>query len=203
MKRLLHLQIPHRADKLRTVVDHSSSYSSIISSGHSRLFSTTSVVPEMPTSKGNMPQEMSSFITRAKSFGANALLGKLLTSPRFDRVLKGLEVTRVDVEKGEIDAVFEVTEQWSNVYNTCHGGAIATLVDVVGSMALLAKDPTRAGVSIELSVSYLSAAKAGEKVMCTAKALRVGKKLGFSSVELRLVSNNQLIATGKHTKAYA
>lgn len=202
MKRLLQLHIPHRTDKLRTAVEHNSFYSSMISSGHCRLFSTTSV-PEMPTSKGDMPEEMSSFITRAKSFGANALLGKLLTSPRFDRVLKGLEVTRVDVEKGEIDAVFEVTEQWSNVYNTCHGGAIATLVDVVGSMALLAKDPTRAGVSIELSVSYLSAAKAGEKVLCTAKALRVGKKLGFSSVELRLVSNNQLIATGKHTKAYA
>ena len=159
-------------------------------------------LPELPTSKGIMSLEMTSFITRVKSFGANALLGKLLTSPRFDRVLSGLEVTRVDVEKGEIDAVFEVTEPWTNVYNSCHGGAIATLVDVVGSMALLSKDPKRAGVSIELSVSYLSAAKAGEKVAVTAKALRVGKKLGFSSVELRLADTGKLIATGKHTKSY-
>ena len=137
------------------------------------------------------------------SLGAQALLGRLIASPRFDRVLAGLTVTRVDEQLGEVDTEFVVAEGLQNTYLTLHGGAIATLVDVIGTMALLAKDPTRAGVSVDLSVSYLGAAKAGEMVKCCGRALRVGRKLGFSSVELRRASDGTLLAVGRHTKAYS
>ena len=144
-----------------------------------------------------------SFIARARASGAQALLGRLPTSPRFDRVLRGLRVTRVDEAAGEVEAEFEVEEGLQNAYETLHGGAAATLVDVVGTMALLARDPARAGVSVELSVAYVAAARAGETVRCLGRALKVGRRLGFASVELRRKGDGELVATGRHTKAYA
>ena len=158
--------------------------------------STTSAGPSSPA------LAPTSFIARAKAFGAQALLGRLTASARFDRVLGGLRVTRVDEAAGEVDCEFEVEEGLTNTYATLHGGATATLVDVVGSMALLARDPTRAGVSVDLSVSYIAAARAGETVRCLGRALKVGRRLGFSSVELRRKSDGELLAAGRHTKAY-
>jgi acyl-coenzyme A thioesterase 13 len=148
------------------------------------------------------PTTTTSFIARAKAFGAQALLGRLTATPRFDRVLSSLRVTRVDEAAGEVDCEFEVEEGLQNTYSTLHGGATATLVDVVGSMALLSRDPTRAGVSVDLSVSYLAAARAGDTVRCLGRALKVGRRLGFSSVELRRKADGELLAVGRHTKAY-
>ena len=51
-----------------------------------------------------------------------------------------------------------------NAYNTLHGGAICTIVDVVGTMAILSLDVTKPGVSVDLNVSFVSAAKSGEQV---------------------------------------
>ena len=48
--------------------------------------------------------------------------------------------------------------------NGVAAGAIATLIDVVGTLALLTKDPKRAGVSVEMNISYMSAAKANQVV---------------------------------------
>lgn len=65
---------------------------------------------------------------------------------------------------GEVEAEMEVTKELSNSYGTLHGGASATAIDIVGTMALLSKDPKRPGVSVEINASYTSAAKIGEKV---------------------------------------
>ena len=143
-----------------------------------------------------------SFIQRAKAHGAQALLGALVTTPRFDRVLDGLRVTRIDEAEGVVELEFEVRQLHANTFSTLHGGFTATLVDVIGTIALLTKDPLRAGVSVELSVSYSGAANIGDRLRCTGRALKVGKRLGFSSVELRRVSDGALIAVGRHTKAY-
>jgi acyl-coenzyme A thioesterase 13 len=67
------------------------------------------------------------------------------------------------VELGDGLAVcsLTVTESLANSYGTLHGGAISTIVDVLGTMALLSKDATRAGVSLEMNQSFCSAAKIG------------------------------------------
>ena len=49
------------------------------------------------------------------------------------------------------------------------GGCTATLVDIVGTMALLTLNPNSPGVSVELSTSYLSAAKEGETIVVEGK----------------------------------
>lgn len=142
-----------------------------------------------------------SFIERTKVLGANAMLGLFNMTNRFDSSLEGLEVTRVDTAGGAVHATLRVTERVANGYGTLHGGAAATIVDVVGTMALLALDPLRPGVSVEINVSFVAAAKLGETVHVVGRTLRTGKRLGFTQVDITRASDGALIATGRHTKA--
>ena len=66
-------------------------------------------------------------------------------------------------------------------------------------MAILTLDPLRPGVSVELSCSYLRAARIGARVDITARVLKIGKQLAF--VEVMLESEGKAVASGKHTKA--
>ncbi|KAL6280977.1 hypothetical protein ACE6H2_017858 [Prunus campanulata] len=55
--------------------------------------------------------------------------------------------------------------------NLMHGGATATLVDLIGSTAILTVGTPSFGVSVEINVSYLDSAYPGEEVEVEAKAL--------------------------------
>ena len=59
----------------------------------------------------------------------------------------------------------------------------------------------RAGVSVDLNVTYLAGAKVGDKVRCIGKVLRQGRRLGMTEVFLELADNGKLVARGSHTKA--
>ena len=93
------------------------------------------------------------------------------------------------------------------LWQTLHGGVTATLVDVVGTLALLGRDATRPGVSVEMNQSFCSAAKEGDVVHCEGKVLRYGKTLGFTEVSIRNTNadgtaGGKLIAVGRHTKFF-
>lgn len=153
---------------------------------------------ETVTSKADRVGE--SFIDVAKKHGANALLGYLAnTGSRFDRNMADLKV--VQVGEGMVKCEMPVTEMVQNAYGTLHGGAQATLVDIVGTLALLTVDPTKAGVTVELNCSYASAAKAGDTVTVVGVVLKTGKKLGFTQVDITRNSDGKLVASGRHTKA--
>jgi acyl-coenzyme A thioesterase 13 len=143
---------------------------------------------------------------------------------RFDSKLAGLTITRVG--DGVVEASLTVHEGVANAYGTLHGGAAATLVDVLGTAALLTRDPLRPGVSVELSTTYVSAAKVGARLHIVGRVLRAGKRLGFTAVEIfqepsqepeggaggggeaAVASSSHgghggrtLVASGRHTKA--
>mmetsp|Transcript_59283 Transcript_59283/g.176088 ORF Transcript_59283/g.176088 Transcript_59283/m.176088 type:complete len:161 (+) Transcript_59283:151-633(+) len=125
---------------------------------------------------------------------------------RFDRCLEESMVCTA-VGDGSVECTLEVTESLANNYGTLHGGAISTIVDVVGTLALLSVDPSRAGVSVEMSTSFCSAAKIGESLTLTGRTLRYGKSLGFTEIEVRKAASAEgapptLVATGRHTKMF-
>jgi acyl-coenzyme A thioesterase 13 len=148
--------------------------------GHSHAGSSDSSAAAGGAATPGQPRSQS-FIDRVKAFGANAMLGAFInTGAKFDRVLDGMSVTHMG--DGRVTCELDVREGLHNSYATLHGGAIATLVDVVGTMALLSQDATRAGVSVDLSVTFTAAAKAGEKVRIEGRVLKTGKRLGFTQV---------------------
>lgn len=47
---------------------------------------------------------------------------------------------------------------------------------------------------------FFKAAKKGDTILIDAETIKLGRTLAFLSVEFRNKQNNELIATGKHTK---
>jgi acyl-coenzyme A thioesterase 13 len=62
---------------------------------------------------------------------------------------------------------------------------------------------SKTGVSVDINVSYVGVARAGDTVEIEARADKVGGSLGFTSVKISKVVEGRagpLIATGRHTK---
>ena len=82
-----------------------------------------------------------------------------------------------------------------------HGGAITTLVDIIGAAAVPAAGfPWCSGVSIDINVSCFDAAYVNEEIEIDARVLRVGKAVAVVSVEFRKKKTGQIFAQGRHTK---
>ena len=142
-----------------------------------------------------------SFIERAAVHGARSLIGPFPSYPgRFDQTLRDLKIETMDQDT--VKCSFEVQENLCNGYGTLHGGYIATLVDVVGTLALIAKDKEKAGVSLDLNVSYVSSVNIGDRVSVIGQVLRMGNSYGFVEVVLKKESDGKIIAIGRHTKAF-
>src|SRR6185436_3370512 len=98
----------------------------------------------------------------------------------------GLGARIVSYGEGQARLELDVTEPLQNVNGTLHGGAIATLVDHAGTVAIISADREgRAGVSTDLTVSFLSSAPGGSTVIADARVLKIGKTLAFVSVDVR------------------
>ncbi|XP_021807348.1 acyl-coenzyme A thioesterase 13-like [Prunus avium] len=116
-------------------------------------------------------------------------------------IMKGIQVDLL--EPGCIVCSFKVPPRSLNGGNFMHGGATTTIVDLIGSAAILTIGTPNFGVLVEINVSYLDSAYPGEEVEVEAKALRVGKAVGVANVELRKKKTCKIIAQGRHTKYLA
>ena len=143
-----------------------------------------------------------SFVARAKEANdPKVLLGPFRSTGCFDAALDGMEIIHIGPD-GAV-AEFMVTKANANNFGTLHGGAIALVVDVLGTLALLGRDPSRAGVSVDMNQSFLAAAKIGDRVSASSTVLRYGRSVGFTQIDLRTDGpQGRLIATGRHTKYF-
>jgi len=127
-----------------------------------------------------------SFMARARAENdPSVLLGPFTSAGRFDACLERAGMHCLAIGGGHVVCDLTVNDELSNNYGALHGGAISTIVDVVGTLALLSKDPSRAGVSIEMNQSFCAAAKAGERIALFGSVLRYGRSLGFTEVRIR------------------
>jgi len=112
----------------------------------------------------------------------------------------GLEA--VSITPGRVVARVEVTAGLTNMAGTLHGGAAATLVDNVGTMAIASVDRDRRwGVSTDLNVTWFAPSPLGEHVLVEATVLKSGRSLAFVTVDLRRESDGVLSAQGRMTKS--
>jgi len=85
--------------------------------------------------------------------------------------LKGIYDVRAEV--GRVTCKLPVELRVQNRNGTLHGGCTATIVDVVGTAALLTQIP-RGGVSLNINTNYLSAMPGGGVVLIDAKVRKSG-----------------------------
>ncbi|XP_062870555.1 acyl-coenzyme A thioesterase 13 isoform X1 [Trichomycterus rosablanca] len=122
----------------------------------------------------------------------------MLDSPGFDRVLSKVQL--VSASPGKVVCEMKVEEEHTNRGGTLHGGLTATLVDVISTTALLYTERGAPGVSVDMNITYMNAAKVGEDILITAQVLKQGRSLGFTTVDLTNKATGKLIAQGRHTK---
>ncbi|KAI0843970.1 Thioesterase/thiol ester dehydrase-isomerase [Daldinia vernicosa] len=126
-----------------------------------------------------------------KSFMAESGLEPRLLGPHF-------RVTNAAV--GKVDFELDITKDHTNRLNIIHGGTIASMVDLGGSLAVSSMGLYATGVSTDLNVTYLSGGgKVGDKITATAICDKIGKTLAYTSVTFRN-AKGELAARGSHTK---
>ncbi|MQL71128.1 hypothetical protein Taro_003483 [Colocasia esculenta] len=116
-------------------------------------------------------------------------------------IIKGIQIDHI--EPGRVICSMRVPPRLLNNGNFLHGGATASLVDIIGSSAFLSAGCPTSGVSMEINISYLDAVYANEEIEIEAKVLRAGKAVGVVAVELRKKQTGKIIAQGRHTKYLA
>ena len=102
-------------------------------------------------------------------------------------------------EPGVITCELSVGPLVQNRYKTLHGGCVASIVDVVGTAAILTRSK-KGGVSVSINVTYHSPAPGGQAVRISATAVRVGRTLATAEVDVRLASTGELVGRGTHVK---
>jgi acyl-coenzyme A thioesterase 13 len=96
---------------------------------------------------------------------------------------------------------FRVDHTHLNAGQTLHGGCIATLVDILTSIALRKYHREgKSGVTASLTVECVNAAFEHEDLVVTAYVHKVGKNLGFTSAQLVREADGVVVATGAHVK---
>ncbi|XP_061764513.1 acyl-coenzyme A thioesterase 13 isoform X1 [Nerophis ophidion] len=116
----------------------------------------------------------------------------------FDRVMSKVDV--LAVTPGKVVCELRVEEEHTNRLGTMHGGLTATLVDVISTLAIMNSERGAPGVSVDMNITYMNAAKIGEDVLITAEVLKQGRTLAFATVDLTNKVTGKLIAQGRHTK---
>jgi acyl-coenzyme A thioesterase 13 len=118
------------------------------------------------------------------------------------------ELQWVSAAHGRIVARLRLQPVHLNSKRTLHGSVSATIVDWAGGMAIAATGLAKTGVSTDIHVSYVSAARDGDVIEIEAWVSRVGKSLAYTQVEIRKVGTEPgvkgpVVCTGSHTKYLA
>ena len=88
-----------------------------------------------------------------------------------------------------------------NSAGALHGSVSATIVDWAGGMAIASLGREKTGLSTDMHISFLSAAREGEVIWIKAEAKKLGATLGFTAVEIRKRDENgEVLISGLHTK---
>ncbi|EDX08962.1 acyl-coenzyme A thioesterase 13 [Drosophila simulans] len=115
----------------------------------------------------------------------------------FDRVLRMIKITGGG--DGRAIGEFTVANEHLNRQGTLHGGLTATIVDNCTTYALMSKG-SHPGVTANLNVSYIAAAKPGEIIEIDCNTVRAGKKMAYLDCILRRKSDGKIIAKGGQVK---
>ncbi|KAL4869359.1 HotDog domain-containing protein [Aspergillus spectabilis] len=144
------------------------------------------------------------------------LIGSKMTALRFVRSVwdsfratSGLEPRLLDklrvtaAKPGTVNFELDIQKEHTNRLSILHGGTIASMVDLGGSLAVASRGLFATGVSTDLNVTYLSSGgKVGDKILAEVTCDKFGKTLAYTSIRF-MNSKGDVFARGSHTKYVA
>ncbi|KAL6704342.1 hypothetical protein ACN47E_008298 [Coniothyrium glycines] len=117
------------------------------------------------------------------------------------RLLDGLRIT--SASPGTVHFQLPITKHHTNRLQILHGGTIASMTDLGGSLAVASRGLFATGVSTDLNVTYLSSGgKVGDLVTAEVTCDKFGKTLAYTSIKFKN-SKGEVFARGSHTKYVA
>ncbi|EME77411.1 uncharacterized protein MYCFIDRAFT_146301 [Pseudocercospora fijiensis CIRAD86] len=120
------------------------------------------------------------------------------TSGLEPRLLDNLRITTA--QPGTVTFELDIEQQHTNRLKILHGGTIASMVDLGGSLAVASRGLFATGVSTDLNVTYLnSGGKIGEKIRAEVVCDKFGKTLAYTSIRF-FNDRDEIVARGSHTK---
>jgi acyl-coenzyme A thioesterase 13 len=123
------------------------------------------------------------------------------TSGLEPRLLDNLRVTAA--RPGTVNFELDIQKEHTNRLSILHGGTIASMVDLGGSLAVASRGLFATGVSTDLNVTYLSSGgKVGDKIQAEVTCDKFGKTLAYTNIKF-MNSNGEVFARGSHTKYIA
>ncbi|XP_031369794.1 acyl-coenzyme A thioesterase 13-like, partial [Apis dorsata] len=94
-----------------------------------------------------------------------------------------------------------ISEEHLNLYGLLHGGFTSTLIDAVSTYALITHEKNnKPGVSLNLDITFMKPALFGELITINARTIRVGKTVGFVSIDITKNEGKDIIVNGTHIK---
>nr|XP_041562564.1 uncharacterized protein APUU_80681A [Aspergillus puulaauensis]BCS30378.1 hypothetical protein APUU_80681A [Aspergillus puulaauensis] len=123
------------------------------------------------------------------------------TSGLEPRLLDNLRVTAA--KPGTVNFELDIQKEHTNRLSILHGGTIASMVDLGGSLAVASRGLYATGVSTDLNVTYLSSGgKVGDKILAEVTCDKFGKTLAYTSIRF-MSPKGDIFARGSHTKYVA
>ncbi|KAJ5480921.1 esterase [Penicillium diatomitis] len=126
------------------------------------------------------------------------------TSGLEPRLLNNLKVTAA--RPGTVNFELEIQKEHTNRLSILHGGTIASMVDLGGSLAVASRGLYATGVSTDLNVTYLnSGGRVGDKIMAKLTFMKevtcdkFGKTLAYTNIKFTN-AKGEVVARGSHTK---
>ena len=117
------------------------------------------------------------------------------------RLLDKLRV--VQAVPGSVKFEIDIENHHTNRLSILHGGTLACMTDLGGSLAVASRGLFATGVSTDLNVTFLSSGgKVGDVLRAEANCDKFGKTLAYTSIRFAN-ANNELVARGSHTKYIA
>ncbi|KMZ70708.1 Thioesterase superfamily protein [Zostera marina] len=112
-------------------------------------------------------------------------------------ILSGIHVDRFD--KGFISCSFTVPRYLTNRDGNFANGAIANLVDELGSAVLRIYGDEHFNVSVDMSISLISTAKLNDELEMISRVLGQNGRYSGTIVLLRNKKTGDVIAEGRHS----
>ena len=100
-----------------------------------------------------------------------------------DRFANLLGVSLVSSADGETAAQLTVREEHANFLGMTHGGVIISLADIV--MGLSANAGQEAAVAVDMQISYVRAARPGDRLTARGRLLSSTRSFGWYQVEVQ------------------
>lgn len=146
-----------------------------------------------------MSSDQQDTLFQIKSFWAT----KKTESPIYHILLTDIEICSAS-STGSILARLLVKPIHLNSHGTLHGAVSTCLIDWAGGMAIAATGREKTGVSTDMHTSFVSTARDGDALEISAKAVKMGGTLAFTTVEIKKVGKDgeegKIVSLGSHTK---